>query len=491
MFCVYCGKELKAGTAACEGCGKSLRERLLKCRNCGYQAIEGDRFCLRCSTEIEYMFVDKKDAGPTYAAPKTTYVKAETGHVLHVHEPPRTEDASPEARHAPYVLEPLAVIEEVTEKTEKVNFEKEPAYMFDAPKHEEVKPAESASKPFLDPSDHVGYPHLAAHLMPAQDDEPKKLVGKPRRWGKFVAVWLIFLVIAGGGGFAAFWYYDDIMSFFRTDNYSPPIVAEYDFETHQIVLPFDILEFDEEPPYEPEPEPEPQAQLPIIRTSTIAAGQGHYLAICQDGHLWSWGANASGQLGVGSTDDHMLPVRVMDDAISVHASHDRTIVITEEGNLWSFGSNERGQLGDGSTTNRHLPVLVMENVVFASITDDTSFAITDDNIFWAWGANDEGQLGDGTTTDRHSPTFIRDDGLEFAMEIGLIGNFPVWEGENLAIDGEQIVYISANPNVSLVLTEGGYVWGYIGDALEAVRRWDEDDFFIILADVKLPISEIP
>ena len=343
----------------------------------------------------------------------------------------------------------------------------------------------------------IEFMHVSIHdsnrpgKAPEQNETHRSSKDKPKRWGKLVAAWLVFVLITGTSTFAAYWYYEDIMSFFRNGDEVLLVASNLKPEPLQFILPFITHYAEEAPIYETEPEPEPPAYLPIMFTSTIAAGRGHYLAISHTGHLWSWGINESGQLGIGSTDEYLQPVLVMNNAVSVLASSNRTAAITEDGNLWGFGNNSRGQLGDGTTTNRYLPVLIMENVVFASITDNTSFAITKDNYFWAWGANDVGQLADGTTTDRHSPTFIRSDGLEFAKEIGLIEENAVWQRENLTISGERIVYISANPNVSLVLTEQGYVWGLVGDAIQAVDRWNEDDFFIVMANVKSPIGLVP
>ena len=381
------------------------------CVYCGYNAIKGDRFCLKCGVKIEHKQPKKR------------------------HDPPRK--IRPKISH----------------------------------KHGEDNP------------------HISRELSPKQ-------------WGRFIAAWVIFVVIACGAVFVAFWHFDEIVSFFQPADYYPSLAENLENVNledmpYEVVLPIEVQDTAEEPheDMEPEPElepePEPQALLPIMSQSTIAAGSGHYLAISQTSHLWSWGTNTSGQLGIGTTEEHLRPVLVMNDAVSVHAALDRSVVITGGGLLWGFGNNERGQLGDGTTTNRNLPVLVLEDVVFVSITDEATFAITDDNGFWAWGANDEGQLGDGTTIDRHSPTLIRDDGLEFAREIGLIEYNPVWQENYLSIDGERVAYISANPQASLMLTEGGYVWVYWGNALEAIERWNEDEFEIVMANVRLPTEQVP
>ena len=469
MFCVYCSKEMAPGSVLCGSCGNNLKERLLKCRNCGYQALEGDRFCLRCSTEIEFMHV-----------PKPEEVKMETRHASYAFDAPKPEEVKMETRHTSYMFD--------APKPEDVKMEtRHTSYTMYATKPEEINPIAATPRPVSSPHDDIPPVNLAS----LQSDPH---IGRKRdsnRWGRFVAAWIIFIAIACGGAFAAFWYFDEILSFFQIGSDSPIIAENLETGPYQVILPQKVIV--EELPEEAEPGQvaDLQIPLPIVSTSTIAAGPEHYLAISETGHLWSWGTNASGQLGIGSTDEHLQPVLVMNDAVSVHAALDRTVAITADGTLWSFGNNDRGQLGDGSTTSRYLPVQILENVVFVSITDDVTFAITNDDLLWAWGANDEEQLGDGTTIDRHSPTFIRDNALEFAAELGLIEDYEVWIEKNLTIGGEQIVYISSNPHVSLVLTESGYVWGFVGCAIEAVEQWNEDEFFVVMANVRLPTRQLP
>ena len=142
------------------------------------------------------------------------------------------------------------------------------------------------------------------------------------------------------------------------------------------------------------------------------------LALRSDGTLWSWGNNAQGQLGSGTTTTRSLagpvaapagaPAASTWTAVAVGYSH--ALALRSDGSLWTWGDNSYGQLGDNSTTSRSLPTRV--NAPAAAPAGTTWTAITageyhslglrSDGTLWAWGFNNYGQLGNGTTTTNSS-----------------------------------------------------------------------------------------
>ncbi len=128
-------------------------------------------------------------------------------------------------------------------------------------------------------------------------------------------------------------------------------------------------------------------------------------AITEDGKLYSWGNNISGQLGNGTTNNQTTPylVGISGRIKDVVSSCDETIyAITEEGKLYSWGNNISGQVGNGTTNNQTTPYLVeisgkIKDVV--SSCDETVFAITEDGKLYSWGKNNHGQIGDGKADD--------------------------------------------------------------------------------------------
>jgi len=98
----------------------------------------------------------------------------------------------------------------------------------------------------------------------------------------------------------------------------------------------------------------------VCGTAKVSAGGYHTCAIKQDGSLWCWGWNLSGQLGDGTNSDKFTPVQIMSSGVSsVALGGYHTCAIKTDGSLWCWGLNSDGQLGDGTGTNRNTPVRVI------------------------------------------------------------------------------------------------------------------------------------
>ena len=142
------------------------------------------------------------------------------------------------------------------------------------------------------------------------------------------------------------------------------------------------------------------------------AGVGYTTAIIkEDGTLWMCGNNEYGQLGTGGSEEIVTePVEVVfKDASgnklkvkSANSGWSHTAVVTEDGTLWTFGENKSGQLGDGTDIDRRTPVKVATSVKeayadginYAQITDFTA-VLKEDGTLWMCGNNTCGQLGNG------------------------------------------------------------------------------------------------
>ena len=139
----------------------------------------------------------------------------------------------------------------------------------------------------------------------------------------------------------------------------------------------------------------------------IASGAYHTVAVAQDGTLWSWGYNNSGQLGDGSTTNRTTAVKIGTDSdwVSVGAGYYHSFAIKSNGTLWAWGYNSAGQLGNGNSTNQLSPVQIGTSQ-WQAVTGGEEFtiAIKSNGTLWTWGTNSFGQLGDGgVTTSRNAP----------------------------------------------------------------------------------------
>ena len=152
-----------------------------------------------------------------------------------------------------------------------------------------------------------------------------------------------------------------------------------------------------------------------LKAKTVVTASSSTYAIDQDGSLWAWGLNNFGQIGDGTTTNRLTPVKVPGlpkiTTITTTGGYNSTAYATgEDGSLWAWGNNSSGQVGDGTggpiniINNRTTPYKVPGLPKITTITTDgTVYATGEDGSLWTWGANDNGQVGDGTTTNRLTP----------------------------------------------------------------------------------------
>jgi alpha-tubulin suppressor-like RCC1 family protein len=115
--------------------------------------------------------------------------------------------------------------------------------------------------------------------------------------------------------------------------------------------------------------------------ASVAAGDTHTVAVKTDGTLWAWGENWQGELGIGTSagfgDYRSAPVQVGTDThwASVAAGEGHTVAVKTDGTLWAWGHNWSGQLGDGTRTDRLAPVQVGTDTHWASVAASDSHTV--------------------------------------------------------------------------------------------------------------------
>ena len=150
--------------------------------------------------------------------------------------------------------------------------------------------------------------------------------------------------------------------------------------------------------------------------SQTSSGMSHNLALKEDGTVWAWGSNHSGQLGDGTNIQRVSPVLVEDAAgnylqgfTQVSAGFFHSLGLKDDGTVWAWGHNYHSQLGiDGVEFRTHaaqVPGLV--NITAIETRSNFNLALKNDGTVWAWGRNEKGQLGDGTTTNSFTPVQVQ------------------------------------------------------------------------------------
>jgi len=109
----------------------------------------------------------------------------------------------------------------------------------------------------------------------------------------------------------------------------------------------------------------------------VAAGSGFSLALKSDGTLWGWGHNNYGLFGNGPPNNDRQPnaaqISGLINVIAVAAGDSHGLVLLSDGTLRTWGANARGQLGDGTTFNRAAPFTVTGNFVVSQPTFSGSY----------------------------------------------------------------------------------------------------------------------
>jgi len=155
----------------------------------------------------------------------------------------------------------------------------------------------------------------------------------------------------------------------------------------------------------------PARVLSLNGVEAISTGGRHSLALRDDGTVWAWGDNQFGQLGNGRTTslaEGLVQVIGLNDVKAISAGNNHNLALRDDGTVWIWGENRSGQIDINDTLPRTSPVQVIDlyDVVDISTGMFHNLALRDDGTVWAWGANAFGRLGNGNTTPSSTPVQV-------------------------------------------------------------------------------------
>lgn len=146
----------------------------------------------------------------------------------------------------------------------------------------------------------------------------------------------------------------------------------------------------------------------------VVCGGEHTLARTESGSVYGWGNGRIGQLGLGDRTLHWLPVPIKTlrkmHVTQLAAGYAHTIVVLKSGEVMVFGGGEVGQLGTGMRKDLLVPTKLqaMPSIVQAACGYCHTALLTEAGEVYTCGSAMSGQLGhaDNLQNDRLAPKMV-------------------------------------------------------------------------------------
>jgi len=141
---------------------------------------------------------------------------------------------------------------------------------------------------------------------------------------------------------------------------------------------------------------------------SVAAGTSHSLGVTSLGKMFAWGDNSNQRLG------YLVSTTVL--TLSSNAT--TAYIRSSDNSLYTWGYNAAGQIGDGTTVTKSVPtnITLLNGIKFKNIAQARNsvngYTLAIDSVnsmLWAWGANVSGYIGTNDTLNRSFPVQISRD----------------------------------------------------------------------------------
>lgn len=215
-----------------------------------------------------------------------------------------------------------------------------------------------------------------------------------------------------------------------------------------------------------------------VKMQQVVGGLDHAAFLSEAGEVWSLGHDTYGEMGGGTVAYGGLTKANLPEGVKVKkvaAGQYHTMALSEEGNVYSWGFNLSGQLGNGKNTQEFAPYLIqgLEKVVDIAAGYRLSVAVKEDGTVWAWGTScDRSQIQDfdlflanlGESLAQNGGYF---DGVSGATELNQLNDCLGEEWVNISstvpkkVEGlMKVKQASAGYGHILALDEEGKVWAW-------------------------------
>ncbi|XP_053407428.1 uncharacterized protein LOC123565052 isoform X2 [Mercenaria mercenaria] len=143
--------------------------------------------------------------------------------------------------------------------------------------------------------------------------------------------------------------------------------------------------------------PMPIEEMSKVMCIAIDCGQYHTVALTDDAQVYSWGWGVHGQLGHGDTEERLVPKLITSfsnqSIIKIATGYCHTLALTLQGELYAFGCGFFGQLGLGTSIKHTLPVKVSaipEKIITMATKFFHCVAVDNHNHVYQWGSHPHG-----------------------------------------------------------------------------------------------------
>lgn len=161
----------------------------------------------------------------------------------------------------------------------------------------------------------------------------------------------------------------------------------------------------------------------LSNVKSIAVSTYSACAVLNDGTVYAWGDNTEGQLGQNTgTGSNITPLQVkgiggvgfLTGIVDVKAYSFGFVALKNDGTVYAWGNNESGQCGDNTLTQRNAPVQVLGVGGTGFLTGITAIqssygligALGSNGIIYGWGNNNVAALAPTTNSNQATPVAL-------------------------------------------------------------------------------------